>query len=77
MNTTILYDTISYIPYIYQVPSTPPTTYQFPIEPRKNIYMVAKENEYPSLASNYFELIWGGSSYLFTTYVAFWLATAL
>ena len=49
-NITTLYDPISYIPYIYQVPSTYPTEDQFPMDSRRKIYVVSIDNEHPSLA---------------------------
>ena len=45
MNITILDGHIYYIPYIYQVPSTPPIAYQFPMDARRNSYMVAIDNK--------------------------------
>ena len=59
MNTTIIYDNISYIPYISQVSSTSLITDQFPIDNLRNIYVSAIDNEDPSLASYAIQLIRG------------------
>ena len=58
-NTTILDDTISYIPYISQVPSTYPILFQCPMNARRNIYVVSIENDEPSLASYAVQMIQG------------------
>ena len=43
-NITILYDSISSIPYISQVPSSYPISDQFPMSTHCNIYMIAIDN---------------------------------
>ena len=50
MNTTILEDHISYVTYISEVQSTLPIADKFPMDDCRNIYVVAIENEYTSLA---------------------------
>ena len=57
MNTTILDDPIYSIHYISQVPSTSPISEIFPIDTRRKIYVVAIDNEEPSLASTSVQLI--------------------
>ena len=57
MNITILYCTISSITYILKSPSTPPITEQFLIYTRRNIYVIAIENEDPDLATTAVRII--------------------
>ena len=57
MNIIILDDHISYIPYIFQVPSTSPISDQFTMNTCRNSYVVAIDNEYPSLAYSSVQLL--------------------
>ena len=51
MNIIVLDYPISYIPWIYQVPSTSPISDQFPMDSCRNIYVVFIYNEEISLES--------------------------
>ena len=49
MNINILYDPIFSIPYIHQLPSTSPIYDQFTMDNLSNNYVIAIDNEDPSL----------------------------
>ena len=57
MNITILNDTISYILYISQLPSMSPIADKFTMDSRRNIYVVAIDNEDPLIASSAVQLL--------------------
>ena len=58
MNTTILDDPISYITYIFKVPSMSPIADQFTMDAHRNIYMLVIDNKEPLLASTAVQLLW-------------------